>query len=356
MFYLIWREKDFGIMLKAERRARKSGVVNPEENNADLTELEDLEPVSGIKHRAMNAVLPVATIVFGTLIGLLFTGFETLGQGLIGKVHLIEDLNKINQPIDITSWREIWINMYQLDLPAETFGQKLGSLIGSSDSYIALLWSSLSALAVAVVLTTSQKIMSLQDTIETAISGFKTMIPAILILVLAWSLALVTEEMHTADFLAQLINGNISPWLIPAFAFILAGLVAFSTGSSWSTMALVYPLILPAAWLVCSEAGFENPESMAIFYNVVSAVLAGSVLGDHCSPISDTTILSSLASGCNHIDHVKTQIPYALTVGGVSVVFGTVLSSLGLSPLFGFLISMGVLVAIIELFGKKSEA
>ena len=356
MFYLIWREKDFGIMLKAERRARKSGVVNPEENNADLTELEDLEPVSGIKHRAMNAVLPVATIVFGTLIGLLFTGFETLGQGLIGKVHLIEDLNKINQPIDITSWREIWINMYQLDLPAETFGQKLGSLIGSSDSYIALLWSSLSALAVAVVLTTSQKIMSLQDTIETAISGFKTMIPAILILVLAWSLALVTEEMHTADFLAQLINGNISPWLIPAFTFILAGLVAFSTGSSWSTMALVYPLILPAAWLVCSEAGFENPESMAIFYNVVSAVLAGSVLGDHCSPISDTTILSSLASGCNHIDHVKTQIPYALTVGGVSVVFGTVLSSLGLSPLFGFLISMGVLVAIIELFGKKSEA
>jgi Na+/H+ antiporter NhaC len=245
--------------------------------------------------------------------------------------------------------------MGQLDLPAETFGQKLGSLIGSSDSYIALLWSSLSALAVAVVLTTSQKIMSLQDTIETAISGFKTMIPAILILVLAWSLALVTEEMHTADFLAQLINGNISPWLIPAFTFILAGLVAFSTGSSWSTMALVYPLILPAAWLVCSEAGFENPESMAIFYNVVSAVLAGSVLGDHCSPISDTTILSSLASGCNHIDHVKTQIPYALTVGGVSVVFGTILSSLGLSPLFGFLISMGVLIAIIELFGKKSE-
>lgn len=346
MFYLIWRQKDFGIMLKAEKRARKGGVINPEENNADLTEIEDLEPVPGIKHRAINAILPVATIVFGTLIGLLFTGFESLQS----------QLAEVNEKMVDLSWAETWSLMGNLDLPAHTFGQKLGSLIGSSDSYVALLWSFLSALAVAVVLTTSQKIMNLQDTIETAISGFKTMIPAILILVLAWSLALVTEEMHTADFLAQLINGNISPWLIPAFTFILAAFVAFSTGSSWSTMALVYPLILPAAWLVCSEAGFENPEAMSIFYNVVSAVLAGSVLGDHCSPISDTTILSSLASGCNHIDHVKTQIPYALTVGGVSVVFGTILSAVGLSPILGFLISIGVLIAIVELLGKKVEA
>jgi len=345
MFYIIWRKKDFGSMLTAEKRARKGVVINPEENNADITELKDLEPVEGIKHRALNAVIPVATIVFGTLIGLLFTGFESLaGQ-----------LTSVNETIDTSSWANIWANMNQLELPADTFGQKLGSLIGSSDSYVALLWSSLSALAIAVLLTTSQKIMNLQDTIETAISGFKTMIPAILILVLAWSLALVSEEMHTADFLAQLINGNIQPWLIPAFTFILAGFVAFSTGSSWSTMALVYPLILPAAWLVCTDSGFDNLASMSIFYNVVSAVLAGSVLGDHCSPISDTTILSSLASGCNHIDHVRTQIPYALTVGGVSVLCGTMLSALGLSPILGFLISIGVLITIVELFGKKAE-
>lgn len=345
MFYLIWRQKDFGSMLKAEKRARQGGVINPEENNADITELEDLEPVEGIKHRALNAIIPVSVIVFGTLIGLLFTGFESLADQLIS----------VDETIDTTTWGNIWANMNQLELPADTFGQKLGSLIGSSDSYVALLWSSLSALAIAVFLTTSQKIMNLKDTIDTAISGFKTMIPAILILVLAWSLALVTEEMHTADFLAQLINGNISPWLIPAFTFILAGFVAFSTGSSWSTMALVYPLILPAAWLVCTESGFENAEAMGIFYNVVSAVLAGSVLGDHCSPISDTTILSSLASGCNHIDHVRTQIPYALTVGGVSVVCGTLFTALGLPPILAFLISFGALITIIELVGKKTE-
>jgi len=344
MVYIIWRQKDFGLMLKVETRARQGKTVNPEENNADLTELEDLEPVEGIKHRAMNAVLPVLTIVFGTLIGLLFTGFESLQGQLLSVDNTLVDLN----------WGEIWSNMNQLTLPAETFGQKLGSLIGSSDSYTALLWSSLTGLAVAVFLTTSQKIMNLKDTIDTTISGFKTMIPAILILVLAWSLALVTEDMHTAEFLAQLIDGKIAPWLIPAFTFILAAFVAFSTGSSWSTMALVYPLILPATWQICMTSGLNTPEAMGIFYNVVSAVLAGSVLGDHCSPISDTTILSSLASGCNHIDHVRTQIPYALTVGGVSVVCGTMFTALGLSPLLGFLVSFGVLIVIVELIGKKA--
>jgi Na+/H+ antiporter NhaC len=344
MVYIIWRQKDFGLMLKAESRARQGKTVNPEENNADLTELEDLEPVEGIKHRAMNAVLPVLTIVFGTLIGLLFTGFESLQGQLLSVNNTLVDL----------SWSGIWSNMNQLTLPTETFGQKLGSLIGSSDSYTALLWSSLSALGLAVVLTTSQKIMNLKDTIDTAISGFKTMIPAILILVLAWSLALVTEDMHTAEFLAQLIDGRIAPWLIPVFTFVLAGLVAFSTGSSWSTMALVYPLIIPATWQICMNSGLDTPEAMGIFYNVVSAVLAGSVLGDHCSPISDTTILSSLASGCNHIDHVRTQIPYALTVGGVSVVCGTMFTALGLSPILGFLVSFGVLILIVELIGKKA--
>lgn len=344
MVYIIWRQKDFGLMLKAESRARQGKTVNPEENNADLTELEDLEPVEGIKHRAMNAVLPVLTIVFGTLIGLLFTGFESLQGQLLSVNNTLVDL----------SWSGIWSNMNQLTLPTETFGQKLGSLIGSSDSYTALLWSSLSALALAVILTTSQKIMNLKDTIDTAISGFKTMIPAILILVLAWSLALVTEDMHTAEFLAQLIDGRIAPWLIPVFTFVLAGLVAFSTGSSWSTMALVYPLIIPATWQICMNSGLDTPEAMGIFYNVVSAVLAGSVLGDHCSPISDTTILSSLASGCNHIDHVRTQIPYALTVGGVSVVCGTMFTALGLSPILGFLVSFGVLILIVELIGKKA--
>lgn len=347
IFYIIYRGKDYGPMLKAEKRARKGEVINPEVNQGDLTEMEDLKPVEGIRYRARNAVIPVAVIVFGTLIGLLFTGFETL-HGMLAEA----DGNLL-----LNSWGDIWANMSALDGNPEGFTKKLGTLIGASDSYVSLLWASLSALLVAILLTVGQKIMNLQQSVETVVSGFKTMVPAILILILAWALASVTEEMHTAQFLTGAIGDTIPPWLIPALTFILAGFVAFSTGSSWSTMALVYPLILPAAWAICHSDVYDytHAESMAIFYNTVSAVLAGSVLGDHCSPISDTTILSSLASGSNHIDHVRTQIPYALTVGVVSVLLGTLLSSIGLHPFLALLLGVGALVGIVELIGKRAE-
>lgn len=347
IFYIIYRGKDFGPMLKAEIRARSGNVVNPEVNTGDLSEMEDLKPVAGIRFRARNAVIPVAVIVFGTLIGLLFTGFESLSGTLA----------EIDPTLKLNSWGDAWANMSLMDGNPVGFTKKLGTLIGASDSYVSLLWASLSALLVAILLTVGQKIMNLQHSVETAISGFKTMVPAILILVLAWALASVTDEMHTAEYLTGVIGNAIPPWLIPALTFILAGFVAFSTGSSWSTMALVYPLILPAAWAICHSDiyNYDHAESMAIFYNTVSAVLAGSVLGDHCSPISDTTILSSLASGSNHIDHVKTQIPYAITVGVVSVTVGTLLSGLGLHPMLALLLSIGTLVAIVELIGKRSE-
>ncbi len=345
IFYIIYRGKDYGAMYKAESRARKGGVINPDEDLGDLTELKEIEPVKGIKYRAFNAVIPVAVIVFGTLIGLIFTGFENLEGALLD----------VDSTINVSSWGHIWSNLHLLPEAPTSFTQHLGTLIGASDSYLALLWSSLSSLLVAIILTTSQKIMNLEKTIGTAVTGFKTMVPAILILVLAWALASVTDEMHTAEYLTGILGEAIPAWLIPALTFVLAGFVAFSTGSSWSTMALVYPLILPAAWAICQSEAYSNPDAMAIFYNTVSAVLAGSVLGDHCSPISDTTILSSLASGCNHIDHVKTQIPYALTVGGVAILAGTIPTALGMPPFIGFIAGFGAIILIVELLGKKVE-
>ena len=247
IFYIIYRGKDYGPMLKAERRARSGGVVNPEENIADLTELEDLKPVEGIKYRARNAVIPVAIVVFGTLIGLLFTGFEALG-GMV---------TAVDPGLNVDSWGDIWANMSVLDGNPQGFTKKLGTLIGASDSYVSLLWASLSALLAAILLSMGQKIMNLQESVETVISGFKTMVPAMLILILAWALASVTDEMHTAEFLTGIIGDSIPPWLIPALTFVLSGFVAFSTGSSWSTMALVYPLILPAAWAICNSDAYQ---------------------------------------------------------------------------------------------------
>lgn len=344
IFYIVWRGKDYGAMYKAEKRARGGEVVNEEDNSGDLTELEDVAPKEGIRYRAFNAVIPVAIIVFGTLMGLVVTGFDSLAGAIVA-----EDAGAA-----VGSWGDIWGNLEILDPNIDSFSKRLGTLIGAADSYVALLWSSIAALLTAMLLSISQRILSLKEAVETAITGFKTMVPALLILILAWSLAMVTDEMHTADFLTNVMKGNIAYWLIPAITFILSGFVAFSTGSSWSTMALVYPIILPAAWQICTDPEIAaNVDAMAIFYNTVSAVLAGSVLGDHCSPISDTTILSSLASGCNHIDHVRTQIPYALTVGGVAVIFGTIPAAIGLPPIFSFILGIGALIAVVELVGKK---
>jgi Na+/H+ antiporter NhaC len=179
------------------------------------------------------------------------------------------------------------------------------------------------------------------------------MFHAILILSLAWSLALLTDHLHTAEFITGILTAiNISPEFIPALTFVFAAAIAFSTGSSWGTMAIIYPLILPAIWKIGQEAGMDTDTILPLFYNAVSCVLAGAVLGDHCSPISDTTILSSLACSCNHILHVRTQMPYALLVGSVALIAGTLPSAFGVPVSISYLIAAGILFAFIKFKGR----
>jgi Na+/H+ antiporter NhaC len=315
---LIFRKVDFGPMLKAERTARRIGVA--EIHLSASSKNTEMDSVEGVPARWYNAVIPVFIIVAGTFAGLLYTGWDAA----------------------------VWAD------DSLRFTGKLSHTIGESDSYKALLWSSLGAVISAVILTVSQRLLNLRESIEGLMIGFRTMLTAVLILTLAWSIALVTEHMHTAEFISRsMLHLSISPYLVPAITFILAALVAFSTGSSWGTMAILYPLLLPSAWLITNESGFDYQESLAIFYNVVSGVLAGSVLGDHCSPISDTTILSSLASSCNHIEHVRTQLPYALTAGLVAIFIGTLPAAYGIHP--GFLFPAGIIILLIitYIFGRK---
>jgi len=316
---LVYRKVDYGPMLTAERQARKMGIVQLKENSEFSNEFEIPE---NIKARWYNAVIPVLVIIIGTLAGLLYTGW------------------------DQAVWQDAGMG----------FSKKLSTTIGNADSYTALLWSSLSGVLVAIGLSVSQRILNLKESIDSLINGFRTMMTAVVILVLAWSIAMVTEHMHTADFISQsMLAISISPHFIPALTFILAALVSFSTGSSWGTMAILYPLLLPASWLISNEYGLDYDTSLSIFHNVVSAVLAGSVLGDHCSPISDTTILSSLASSCNHIDHVRTQLPYALTVGLVALCIGTIPAAYGISNWLLFPTGIIILYFIIRIFGKKAN-
>jgi Na+/H+ antiporter NhaC len=257
--------------------------------------------------------------------------------------------------LESSSFGTVWNNLGLLAEGNPSGPRKLGILIGNSDAYVALLWASLSGLILAIVLTVTQGIMSLHKTIDSMIEGFKAMVPAMLILIFAWSLSKVTEDLHTANFITSLFTGNIAPWLMPTITFLLAAVIAFSTGSSWGTMAILYPLILPATWALTFGAGYEEAAAMMVMYNVISVVLAGAVFGDHCSPISDTTILSSLASSCNHIAHVKTQFPYAITVAAVSIFVNIVLVNIGLPWYVNYGVGFALLYLIVRFVGKPTE-
>jgi Na+/H+ antiporter NhaC len=137
--------------------------------------------------------------------------------------------------------------------------------------------------------------------------------------------------------------------------FAICGLTSFATGTSWGTMAIMFPIVIPLSAAVTGMNAYSPDDTHLILIGVVSSVLAGAVWGDHCSPISDTTILSSMASGCDHIDHVRTQLTYAITVGIITMLFGDILTAFGLSPIIALLIIISLLVGIIYLFGKKVE-
>lgn len=304
---IILSGRDYGPMLKAERKARQQN---------DLRVEEERQVQEG---HAIDAVIPILVLIVGTLVGLLATGYE----------------------------ESVWADP-QLGLLA-----KLSATIGASDSYQALLWSSLISLLTAIIVTLIRRKMKFGPVMEASVEGLKSMLNAVFILTMAWSIALVTKDMHTAEFVSQLlVRWSLSPALVPVITFVLAALIGFSTGTSWGTMAILYPLILPASWLLCQEHGMSEAATLPVFYNVVASVLAGSVMGDHCSPISDTTIMSSQASRCDHLKHVGTQMPYAVTVGVVALLMGVLPTALGLPSWAAFLLALMALALVVRFVGK----
>jgi len=314
MFMLIWSKKDFGPMLKAERIARSA--IN---NKTLKTEPAEFDEIPDDKENIWNAIIPVLVIVFGTLAGLIYTGSKGV------------------------AWNE-----------SAPFGNNLSGIIGAADSYKALVWSSFGGLLTAVMMTVLSRVQKLKVVVENAIDGIKFMIPAIAILALAWTLASITKELDTATYLAGLLGEGFKPQFLPAIVFVLSGLIAFATGTSWGTMAILYPLVLFSSWEIASLAGWTSADVSSLFANVVACVLAGSVLGDHCSPISDTTILSSLATECDHVEHVRTQLPYALVVGTVALLVGIIPAGFGLPTWISFAIAIIILYSIVSYFGKMA--
>jgi Na+/H+ antiporter NhaC len=231
----------------------------------------------------------------------------------------------------------------------------LKDIIGAADSYKSLMWGSLLGMVTAAALTLAQRIMSLEEVVNSWYKGMRAMIYAIIILVLAWALGGITDILETANFLVSILGDTLPVELLPVLVFILAAGTAFATGSSWGAMGILVPLVIPLTWAVMKTNGMSGPQDMHLLYSSIAAVLSGSVWGDHCSPISDTTILSSMASGCDHIEHVRTQMPYALLVGFVAIATGSVPVAYGMPWWIGLLLGAALLYLILHLRGESAH-
>lgn len=306
--------RDYGPMLTAERRAA---------NRKDA--LDDSENDAAKVARPWNAILPIVITVAVAVWLLVQTGLAEVGDA---------------------------------ELP-DSIVQAWGSIIGQGSSYIALVYGSVAGLATILLLIAMQRDIDSKAVSEGALFGFAHVLPAMVILWLAWTLSSLTGEegLRTGAFLADTIGGvNVSPALMPTIVFILASAIAFSTGTSWGTMAILMPIVIPLVYtLIEQTTGTAPAADHYIITASIGSVLAGAIFGDHCSPISDTTILSSRSSDCDHIAHVRTQIPYALTIGAVAILFGTLPAGFGISSLILLPLGCISLIAILLIFGRSVE-
>ncbi|MCL7973190.1 MAG: Na+/H+ antiporter NhaC family protein [marine benthic group bacterium] len=310
---VITLQRDFGPMLRAEQRAsRGDGLYREGAMLMSEAGSEHMEPEPGTPLRWYNAVLPVVTVIVVVLLGLYFEGRANLGRP-----------------------GTIW----------EVFGE--------ANAFHALLWGSLAGCLMAIALAVGQRILPLADAIGSMVGGMRAMLLAGLILVLAWSLSSVTEVLGTAQYLSGLLEGNLRPEFLPVLVFLTAASISFATGTSWGTMAILIPLVIPLAVGIGGAADFDAGSHYSILLGSISSVLAGAIFGDHCSPISDTTVLSSMASACDHVDHVRTQLPYALTVGVVGMLVGDIPTAFGLPPWISYLVGATILFSLLRFVGKK---
>jgi Na+/H+ antiporter NhaC len=310
LLFVAWvaiRGRDFGPMLRAERRALRDGLVSrPGAQLASDFHEEQLPP--DVPGRPWNALIPVLTVVLVAAMGIYVDGrAKLLAAGVEPSLRMI---------------------------------------VGEASSSAAMLWATGAGCICALALSVSSGALSFRHSLDAWLSGVRSMIYAVMILVLAWALGAVCKELDTAGFLIGMVGEWISAAWIPASVFVLAAVVSFATGTSWGTMAILFPLVVPLAHRVA-------PGQETILLGTVSSILAGSVWGDHCSPISDTTVLSSMATSCDHMDHVRTQLPYALLVGIVSVLCAEIPVAAGwYGPWAGLLVGAAVVVALFELISR----
>ena len=315
--------RDFGPMLRAEARALRDGDLG-----ATDVEISGPEAAAPKRELLRNALIPLAVLIGGIIIGLYWSGTDVLDA----KNEALRAAGK--DEIPATLW--------------SVLQQSKNNRVMFMTAFLA----SISAVASAVAF----RCLSLADAVEGWLAGARSMFSALLVLIFAWAIATVCDAGHlnTAGFLVELSAGRVSAAWVPTIAFLLSAAVSFATGSSWSTMGLLMPLFITMTHYLLVADSAPNPDDPLMLASI-GAVLAGSIFGDHCSPISDTTVLSSAASGCDHLQHVATQMPYAMSVGAIALLLGYVPVGFGFSPLV--MLPLGVLAvfALVQFVGRPVD-
>jgi len=315
VFLTSYMNRDFGPMAGAEARAsRGDGLYREGAMLATDTSKGIQEPDEETPLRWWNAGIPVLTVIFVVLVGLWFTGSAQVGPDA-----------------------------------------SIMDVFGAADPFATLLWGSLSGCIVATALSIGQGILDVEECMNALMGGMRAMMIAMVILVLAWSLGAVTESVGTAQFLAQVLGGNVMIQLIPVLVFLTAAAIAFATGTSWGTMAILIPLVIPLVVSLGGGVDFDGGTHYSVLLGSISSVLAGAIFGDHCSPISDTTVLSSTAAGCDHVDHVRTQLPYALLVAVIGMGLGDIPTAFGFPNWISLILGLGLLALFLRLVGTPVE-
>jgi Na+/H+ antiporter NhaC len=312
-----WSQRDFGPMARAEDRAVRTGdVLRP--GGQALMDV-DTEPAAA-PPRLWLGLLPVATLVVTVLAVLGVTGWSGAQA----------DPDALARALDAG-----WL-------------RGIGHLLGEAASFDALLYGSGSAALVAMVGAVASRACRFGPALEAFLTGLKATLPAVVVLVLAWGIGRVMADLEAGPFLAAQLGSSVPGWSLPTLVFLVSAGLAFATGTSWGTMAIVFPVAAPLIALHLGQPDFEG-----ILLGSTASVLAGAVFGDHCSPISDTTVLSSVACAADHADHTRTQAPYALVVASVSVVLGTLGYGFGLPSWAGLGLGAAALTAIVFIGGRR---
>lgn len=278
LFFIILSKKDFGLMKKAEKRTKEKGLLMNEGSKPMVSdEVTSFPPKEGISAKAYNMIVPLLVMVFMMPINLIYTGWDAVKN-------------------------------------ATSFLNHASQAIGEGSGSSSVLYAVIAAILVAISMYTIQGILKPKEAVNLTLKGISELMPLALLMLLAFAIGDACKVLDTGNYIANSTESWLSPELLPAVVFLVSSFIAFSTGTSWGTFAIMLAISIPMANIHAADITI-----------VVAATLGGGIFGDHCSPISDTSIISSMASASDHIDHVKTQLPYALLGGVITLLMYLVL-------------------------------